>query len=240
MEASPESINRTVRLAASLFFLLCIPMSLWDTNYVHAKIFVAQDPVLTANNLLSNELIFRTSIVSHLISTFVFLFMILIFYRILKPVDKQLSRLMIIPILAQIPIVFVFEALNFTALMTLKAEARPTFDVAQQQEVAYFLLRAHRYAFGADKIIFGLCFIPFGILVFRSRIAPRVIGILMIIGGVGYVADTCLYILLQRADYLVIQPLKLFASASYALGLLWFLIKCVSNQSVLKENQIIK
>ncbi len=145
---------------------------------------------------------------------------------------------MIIPILAQIPIVFVFEALNFTALMTLKAEARPAFDVAQQQEVAYFLLRAHRYAFGADKIIFGLCFIPFGMLVFRSRVAPRVIGILMIFGGAGYVADTFLYILLLRPDYLIVQPIKLFASASYALGLLWFLVKGVSNQTVLKGNRI--
>lgn len=237
MEAPQEPTNSTVRLAASLFLFLCIPLSLWETNYVHAKIFVAQDPVGTANNLLSNEFIFRTSIVSHLIATFVFLIMILLFYRILKPVDKQLSWLMIIPILAQIPIVFVFEALNFTALMTLKAEARPTFDVAQQQEVAYFLLRAHRYAFGADKIIFGLCFIPFGMLVFRSRVAPRVIGILMIIGGAGYVADTFLYILLRRADYLIVQPIKLFASASYALGLLWFLVKGVSNQTVLKGNR---
>lgn len=233
MEAAPESNSRTVRLATSLFFFLCIPMSLWESNYVHSKIFVAHDPMLTANNLLSNEFIFRTSIVSHLISTFIFTLMVLLFYQLLRPVDKHLSRLMVIPILAQIPIVFVFETLNFTALMTLKAEARPTFDVAQQQELAYSLLRIHRYGFGADKIIFGLCFIPFGMLVFRSGFAPRVIGILMIIGGAGYVADTCLYILLQRADYLNVQSLKLYSSACYALGLLWFLIKGVRNPNVL-------
>ncbi len=233
MEVTSESNNRTARLGAALFFFLCVPLSLWESNYVHSKIFVAQDPMATANNLLSNEFIFRTSIVTHLIGTFIFTLMVLLFYRLLRPVDKHLSRLMVIPILAQIPIVFVFEALNFTALMTLKAEARPTFDVAHQQEVAYFLLRAHRYGFGADKIIFGLCFIPFGMLVFRSGFAPRIIGILMIIGGAGYVVDTSLYILLQRADYLTVQSLKLFSSASYALSLLWFLIKGVRNPNVL-------
>lgn len=227
MEITLESKSRTVRLAASLFFFLCVPMTIWETNYVHSKIFVAQNPIATANNLLSNEFIFRTAIVSHLIGTFIFTLMVLLFYRLLRPVDKHLSRLMVIPILAQIAIVFIFEALNFTALMTLKAEPRITFDVAQQQEVAYFLLRAHRYGFGADKIIFGLFFIPFGLLVFRSGFAPRTIGILMIIGGVGYVADSCLYILLQRADYLSIQSLKLYSSATYSLGLLWFLIKGV-------------
>jgi hypothetical protein len=139
---------------------------------------------------------------------------------------------MVIPILAQIPIVFIFEMLNFTALMLLKSEARPTFDVPQQQEVAYFLLRTHRYGFGADKIIFGMCFIPFGILVLRSGFAPRVIGILMIMGGVGYMGDTCLYILLQRTDYLTIQTLKLYSSACYALSFLWFLIKGVRGPNV--------
>lgn len=224
------SNNRTVRIAVSMFFFLSIPMSIWETSYVHSRIFVAQDPVATANNLLENESIFRTAIVSHLIGTFVFLFMILLFNRLLRHVDKQLALLMVIPIVAQVAIVFIFESLNYTALMTLKAEARATFDVTQQQEVAYFMLRAARYGYGADKIIFGLCFIPFGILVLRSGFAPKIIGILMIIGGVGYVVDSCLYILLQRADYLIIQTLKLYSSASYSLALLWFLVKGVRDQ----------
>ena len=232
MEEAPESYSRTVRIATSLFFFVCVPLSLWETN-VQAKIFVIQDPVATANNLLSNELLFRTSIVSHIIGTSIFTLMVLLFYRLLRPVDKHLSRLMIVPILAQISIVFVLEAINFTALMTLKAEARTTFDLVQQQEATYFLLRIHRYVFGADKIIFGLCFVPMGILVFRSGFAPRAIGILIIMGGVGYVADTCLYVLLQRADYLIVQSLKLYSSVCYALAFLWFLIKGTRNPNVL-------
>ncbi len=232
MEASPESNSRTVRLAASLFFFFCVPMSIWETGYVQSKIFVPQDPVATSSNLLTNEFIFRTSIISHIIGTVVFVLMVLLFYKLLRQVDKRLSMIMVIPILAQLPIVFVLEAINFTALMTLKGEARPTFDVTQQQEIAHFLLRIYRYGFGADKIIFGLFFIPFGILVFRSGFAPRVIGVLIIMGGVGYVVDSCLYILLQRADYLIVQSLKLFSSASYSLGLLWFLVMGVRMQRI--------
>jgi hypothetical protein len=192
---------------------------------------VAQDPVATAGRLLSNEFIFRTSIVSHLLGTVAFLIIVMLFYKLFRPVDKHLSRLMVVPVLAQLSIVFVLEAINYTALMTIKGEARPTFDAVQQQEVAHFLLRIHRYGFGADKIIFGLFFMPFGMLVFRSGFAPKVIGVLMILGGAGYVVDTCLYILLQRSEYLAVQSLKLFSSASYALGLLWFLIKGVRNPS---------
>jgi hypothetical protein len=230
MELTPQS-NRTARLAAALFFFVCVPLSIWESSYVHSKIFVAQDPATTASNLLSNEFIFRTSIVTHLLGTFIFTLMALLFYRLLRPVDKHLSRLMVVPILAQLPIVFIFEALNFTALMTIKAEVRPTFDVVQQQEVAYLLLRIHRYGFGADKIIFGLYFIPFGMLIFRSGYTPRIIAILMMLGGAGYVVDSCVYILLQRVDYLTLQSLKLYASACYSLALLWILIKGVRDQS---------
>jgi hypothetical protein len=233
LETTPASDSRTVRIATSLFFFLCVPLSVWESNYVHRKIFVLQDPFATANNLLAHEFIFRTSIVSHIIGTVIFVLMLLLFYKLFRPVDQHLSRLMVIPVLSQIPIVFVMEAVHFTALMTLKTDTRPTLDVIQQQEIAYFLLRIHRYTFGADKIIFGLCFIPFGMLVLKSRFAPRIIGILIIIGGVGYVADTCLYILLQRSDYLTVQSIKLYSSACYSLGLLWFLIKGVRKPAVL-------
>ncbi|HEU5289637.1 MAG TPA: DUF4386 domain-containing protein [Cyclobacteriaceae bacterium] len=224
--------SRTARLAASLFFFVCVPLSLWESN-VHSRIFVLQNPVSTAHNLLANEFIFRMSIVSHLTGFLTFVFMVVLFYRIFRPVDKHLSRLMLFAVLAQVPAVFVFEVFNYTALMTLKSEARSTFDIAQQQEAAYFLLRMPRFATGAGmgKLFLGLCFIPFGMLVFRSGFAPRIIGILLIIGGVGYVADCCIAVLLQRVDYVMIRPYLMSTTLCYAIALLWFLIKGVRNSS---------
>ncbi|MCW5912456.1 MAG: DUF4386 domain-containing protein [Cyclobacteriaceae bacterium] len=234
METTLTSNSRTARLAASLFFFVCVPLSLWETNYVHSKIFVPQDPVTTAANLLSNEFIFRASIVTHLAGFLIFVMMVLLFYRVFRPVDKHLSRLMLVSILAQVPVVFVFEVFNFTALMILKSEPRSTFDVAQQQEAAYFLMRMPRYGTGAGmgKLFLGLCFIPFGMLVFRSGFAPRIIGILLIIGGVGYVADCCISILLQRADYVMVRSFLMYTTVGYALALLWFLVKGVREQKV--------
>lgn len=229
MEATPDANRRTARIAACLFFFICIPLSLWDQFYVPQKIFVPQDPVATANNLLANEFIFRTSIISHLSGIVIFVLMVLLFSCVFRPVDKHLSRLMVISALAQLPIIFILEVFNFTALLILKSEVRPTFDSAQQQEAAYFLLRVYQYGAGPGigKLFFGLCFIPFGMLVHRSGFTPRIIGILLIIGGAGYVADCCLSILLQRADYLIIRSLLKYTTLAYILALLWFLFKGV-------------
>ncbi len=226
----PQSNSSTIRIATALFFFVCVPLSLWETN-VQSKIFVPQDAVATAQNLIAHEFVFRTTLISHIIGTVVFILMVMLLYRIFKPVDDQLARLMIIPILLQFPIVFILEAVNFTALMTLKSEARTSFDVLQQQEAAYFLLRFHRFSFGADKIVFGLGFIPLGLLVIRSGIAPRIIGLLILIGGAGYVMDTFLYMLLPRTTYLTVQPLKLISSGLYSLGFLWFLVKGARNSN---------
>ena len=135
---------------------------------------------------------------------------------------------MVVQVVAQLAVVFVFEVINFTALMVLKNEARSTFGV-DQQEAAYFLLRMHSYGVGVGmgKLFVGLSFIPFGMLVFRSGFAPRIIGILLIIGGVGYLADCCTSILLQRADYLTVRSFLMYTTLAYILALLWFLVKGV-------------
>ena len=219
--------TRLARIAGALFFFICLPLALWDQMYVAQKIFVPQDPTATAQNLLSNEFIFRTSILTRIIGIVVFVFMVQLFYRIFKPVDKNLSRLMLLALLAQIPAVFVFEVLNYTALMILKSETRITFDVSQQHEVAYFLLRIPRYGAGPGlgKFFLGLCFIPFGLLILRSGFAPKIIGILVIIGGAGYLADCCIAVLLQRADYVIVRSFLMYTTLGYLSALLWFLIK---------------
>lgn len=223
--------SKTARLAAALFLFVGLPMALWAEIYVPGKIFVPQDPVATANNLLSNELIFRTSMFGHVVGIMLFVLMMLLFYRVFRPVDKHLSRLMIAPLLPMIPIVFVLEIFQFTAMMMLKGEPRPTFDVAQQQEVAYFLLRLQRYGVGATKIFLGLSFIPFGLLAYRSGYLPRIFGIFLIISGTGYLVDTSAFFLLDRPGFSMVRSVVMFTFLGFILTLIWFLVKGVRSPS---------
>ena len=225
MEPTPNSNNKTARLAAFLFICVGLPLALWGEVYVPSKIFVPQDPVATADSLLSNEFIFRTSTFCHIAGNILFVLMSLMLYRILKPVDNHLSRLMIIPVLAQFPIVVVMEIFTLTALTILKSDPRPNFDVTQQQEVAYLLMRMARNGIGFTKLILGLSFIPWGMLFLRSGFIPRVFGVLVIISGVGYVADFCFNILLQRPVYLLIQPYARGAFIGFLVTMLWLLVK---------------
>jgi hypothetical protein len=232
MEATLESKqnSKIARLGASLFFG-SLPLALWGELYVPSKIYVPKDVLATTNNVLSNEFIFRTAIVCNIASMLFFAAMLLMFYRLFRQVDKHLARLMIVPVLVQVPIVFTSEAFNFAALMILNGDLPFTVDGAKQQELAYFMLRMHRYVLGPTKFFLGLSFIPFGLLVLRSGFAPRIIGILLIIAGAGYVVDSSTYILLERPDYLMIGSYLRSGFLGFVLALMWFLINGVRSSN---------
>ena len=115
--------------------------------------------------------------------------------------------------------------------MILKGEVLVSLDILQKQDFTYLLLRMHRYGIGASQFLWGLYFFPFGMVVYRSRFIPRIFPILMMITGIGYVADTSAFILLQRPDYLIVRPFIMSTFIGGGLTMLWFLIKGVREQS---------
>ncbi len=218
--------KRTARIAAALFLFGCVPAVTWSNN-IGSKIFLPLDPAGTAQNLLANEFLFRSSIATHLLSNWLFAFMIFLFYRLFKPVNKHLARLMVAPVLAQVAIFVILEVFNYGALMILKSETRFAFDDAQRQEISFLFLRLHRFGIGASQGLWGLAFIPFGLLSIRCGFVPRIFGYLLVIGGFAYVVDTSLYILLERASYLAARIyVQVPMNTGYVI-MLWFLIKGV-------------
>ena len=224
MESAPNPYLKNARLAAILFFSLCLPSALWGLSYVSSKIFVARDPATTVSNILSNEFLFRTGIVSHFIGTIAFIYMVLLFYRAFRPVSRHITMAMLIIVVAQIPIVFVLELLKITALYIVKDGVLTTVANMEKQEFVYLLLRMHGWGIGMSQAFWGLFFLPFGMLIYRSRYAPRFLGILVMITGTGYIADTLGFIMLQRSDFLQVQPFIKLTLVGGVLALLWFLI----------------
>src|SRR5438034_2299901 len=71
-------------------------------------------------------------------------------------------------------------------------------------------------------IFFGLWLLPMGYLVFRSRFVPRVVGVLLMIAGVGYVVQSFAAFLGYNVNII------LFTGMGELVFLLWLLIKGVN------------
>ena len=73
-------------------------------------------------------------------------------------------------------------------------------------------------------MFFGLWLLPLGYLVYKSGFLPKVVGILLIVAGVGYVADVITFLLVSTVDVVVSE----FTFVGELLLLLWLLVKGVN------------
>ncbi len=161
MENKVYSLKKTARLAG-LLYLIWIITGLYAMFYIPSQINIRADAVTTAQNILSNEFLFRTSIINDLISSTIWVFMVLVLYRLFKPVNERQAKLMVALVIVQIPVVFIMEAFNITSLMILKGEILKTFELSQRQDLAMLFLKINEYGVLALEIFWGLWLFPLG------------------------------------------------------------------------------
>ena len=100
------------------------------------------------------------------------------------------------------------------------------FGGAQRDALAMLFLHLHTDGVLAVEIFWGLWLLPFGLLVIRSRFLPRVLGVLLIIAGVAYVAHSITSLLLAGHRIALYEQVTMLARAAGEFPMiLWLLIK---------------
>lgn len=193
--------------------------------YVPSQINTQGDAAATAQNILSNEFLFRTSMVNDLISCTLWVFMVLVLYRMFKPVDERQAKLLVALVIVQIPTAFFMEAFNITSLMIFKGEILQTFELTQRQDLAMLFLKINDYAVSTLILFWGLWLYPLAILTYKSRFLPRFLGVWLIITGFFYVVLSFTGLLLPQYKDTVLNSLfALPAELGEVAFMLWLLI----------------
>ena len=183
-----ESRNRTAR-HAGLLYLLMMPLGVFGIVYVPSALVVRGDAAATAQRIAASEGLFRSGIVSHLLSQVVFVFLVLSLFRLLESVNGRRARLMAILALLGVPIAMLSELGHLAALSVLDAPAG-ALTPAQVQAQAMTFLDLRTQGVLISQIFWGLWLLPLGSLVYRSGFLPRAIGVLLGIAGTGYFIDS--------------------------------------------------
>jgi hypothetical protein len=231
-----NSLKKTARLAG-LVYLISILTGIYSIFYIPSRIMVPGDAVTTARNILSNEFLFRTGIISDIISSTLFLLLVFILYLLLKGVDENKAKLMLVLVIVQTPLLFFVESFNLSALMILKGEILKTFEFTQRQELAMLLLNINEYGTPVIEVFWGIWLIPFGQLVYKSRFIPSIFGVLLIIAGIAYVADSFILILFPDYHTFVKTPVIVLGAIGEFSIMLWFLIKGVKDKLINATNE---
>ncbi len=221
-------LKKTARLAGLLYLLMVIT-GVYIIMYVPSKIIVWEDADTTAKNILSNEFLFRTGIIGDIISNTIFLFLVLVLYKLFKQVNEHRAILMVAFVIVQIPVLFIMEAFNITSLMLFKGEILKTFEPAQRQDLAMLFFKINDYGGLILEMFWGLWLLPFGQLVCKSKFIPRIFGILLISAGIAYMIDSFISLLFPSYHAFVNQPTLLLVAIGEISITLWLLIKGVKN-----------
>jgi len=222
---TPFSLRRIARWAG-LIDLIWILTGLFSLLYLPTLIYTGGDATTAAQNILSNEFLFRASIMIGLLGTVLWVLLVLLLYRLFLQVGEYLAKLMVVLVLIQLPVGFIEQALNITSLMILKDQIALTFNSIQQQDIALLLISMSKYMVIPLELFWGLWLFPLGLLVFRSHFLPRFLGIWLIVNGVAYVILSIVTLLLPQYKDLVFKIMfpAMFGELAF---MLWLVIKGV-------------
>ncbi len=218
-----KSIKNTARLAGLLYLALAA-LSAFGLVYVPSMIIVPGDAAATANNIVTSEPLFRLGFVSNLVAFTVNIFVALLLYKLLKPVNKSIASLMVILILIGLAIGMLNELNQFAALLILGADHLTAFTAVQSQALASLFLDLYEHGFTIAHIFWGLWLFPMGYLIFKSGFLPKVIGILLIVAGLGYLTDFTLFFLFPGITVTVSN----FTFVGEVVLIFWLLIRGVN------------
>ncbi len=185
-----SSLSKNARVAGLLYLsLLAAPLRL---IYIPNHLFVSGNASATANNIVAHELLFRFGIVADLVTGTMAIFLTLALYRLFKEVDQGLAVLMVIlGSLMVVPIYFLNTVNDAAALLLVRGgDFLSVFEKPQRDALAMLFLRLHHHGVLANEIFWGLWLFPFGLLVYRSRFLPRILGVWLMINCFAYLASS--------------------------------------------------
>jgi hypothetical protein len=187
------------------------------TGFVGSKLVVPGDAVATSQNLVASESLFRLGLLSSLIMMIAFIFYALLLYRLLRPVNPNHAMLMVGFVLTSVPIYMLNQVNQFAALLLASDQL--------YGQVKLFL-DLHRLGNLIAGMFFGLWLFPLGLLVFKSSFFPRFLGILLMLGSLGYLVLFVQALLFPGSERtLWTNPFLVVTHASELAMMLWLLIR---------------
>jgi hypothetical protein len=228
------SSNKKIARVAGLLYLAVVLTGIFSLMYVPSKLIVWENATTTFNNIVANPTLFRLGIVNYLICYTFFLFLPLGLYRLLKPVNENYARLMVILAVVSVPISFANIQNEFNILSLISGEDY-LHVFSKEQLQTQVLLYLNQYDNGnlIVSIFSGLWLFPFGYLVFKSGFLPKFLGILLMLGCFGYLINFLGHSLIADYSQLGIASfIQLPANLGEIGTCLWLLIVGAKNDTI--------
>lgn len=191
MDRAVEASPRLWARIAGAFYLITIITGVFAEVFVRGALVVRDDAAATATNIMAHEPLYRAGLAADLIMIACYVVVTLLFYALFKPVGRSLSLLAAFFSLVGIAVLAANSLDHVAPLVFLGgAPSQGAFETNQLQALALMSLKMHARGYNIAGVFFGMYCILIGYLVVRSGFLPRVLGILMAIGGMTFLVSS--------------------------------------------------
>ena len=214
---------------AGVIWLIVALLAPFAEFFVRQGLIVPGNVAATAENIVASQSLFRAGFATDLVVFVIEVALAAVLYVLFRPVSRTLALVMAFARLAMVTILGLNLLNMFTALQLLTSpEYATAFEKGQLQALAFVFLNAQHYGYALGMVFFGLHLGVLGFLVYRSRFLPRILGILMVVSALGYLADSFTKFLTpQYADTLAVVVVVTALIGELPLTL-WLLVKGVN------------
>lgn len=190
-----HELTRTARTTGLFYLGMAITAAL-GFLIIRPRLFVAGDPDATLANLVTHDSLARAGVALEMAMVVAQALTAAWFYRLFRTVNSFAASGIAAFGLVNAVVGLVGAVMLAT---TLQVAADPVGEAAETVQLLY-LISYHTWNVGA--LFFGLWLIPMGWCVLRSGWMPRVLGWIIVVGGVGYVLSPFVLYLARDAQVL--------------------------------------
>jgi Domain of unknown function (DUF4386) len=197
-----QTTLRRYALIAGVGYVVLFVLGIFANFFVREGLVVTGDAAQTAANILESEGLFRMGMVSFLVVFAVDVIVAWALYVLFKKVDENVSLVtawfrIVYTVFLGVAVMFFYQAIQLLS----GSEFLSVFDAGQLEAQALLAVDAFNSTWLIGLLVFGVHLIFLGWLVVKSS-APRVLGYVLMVAGLAYVADTLAHtVLANYVDY---------------------------------------
>lgn len=232
--SDPDVIRRYARYAG-VAMLLSIVFGALGEAYLPGKIIVTGDAAATVANIIAHPTLFRMTFATYLVEAFCDIILCVLWYIILRPVHRNLALISaFVGVVSMVTFAIAQSSFWASSVIVRDTGGMTAFTEDQRNALAYLSIRVATMIASLYLCFYGTASAIRGFLIIRSGYLPRVLGVLLMIGGAGFILRSVTYILAPAfGSSLMLIPM---AIAGIPLTL-WLLVKGVDRAALVRSSQ---
>lgn len=219
---------------AGLLYLIIAVIGGFSIGYMPNEIVAEGNAVLTFQNLLEHQELFRLGIAGDIAVMVLEILLTVMLYQLFKSVSTTGMTIATYSRLAM-AIIMGANLINYMipAIIMTQPEYLSALSSGELESLTLLFFMAHKYGELAWQVFFAIHLFTLGYVIRKAGKTPKWLGIIMLTGSVGYLGDSFIQFTLMNSEILTVlfSSLLVLAVISEFWFSFWLLIKGVKNET---------